>query len=143
MIVCDANALYIAYDRSEPRHQLVVAALRAERQARLLSPFVLAEVDYLLATRLGVIVEDQLLADVEDGVYQLCAFETDDVRAARSLVSTYKDLNIGLADASNVVLAHRYSTTNILTFDERHFRALRPLSGVESFTLLPLDATGG
>ncbi len=140
MMVCDANALYIAYDRSEPRHEAVVVALRAEREARLVSPFVLAEVDYLLTARLGVKVEDQLLADVEDGVYQLCSFDIVDVRVARTLVNKYKDLNIGLADASNVVLASRYSTTNILTFDERHFRALQPLSDADAFVLLPLDS---
>jgi predicted nucleic acid-binding protein len=44
-----------------------------------------------------------------------------------------------LADLSIVVLAHRFRTTRIATFDERHFRALRPLDG-GSFTLLPADA---
>ena len=47
--------------------------------------------------------------------------------------------NIGLADASIVVLANRYDTDRVLTLDERHFRALRTLDG-KPFTLLPADA---
>ena len=37
------------------------------------------------------------------------------------------------------VLAERYGTRDILTLDERHFRALRPLTGAGHFRLLPTD----
>jgi uncharacterized protein len=39
------------------------------------------------------------------------------------------------------VAAAQHRTTRILTLDHKHFRALRPLSGEEAFTLLPADAT--
>ena len=48
-------------------------------------------------------------------------------------------MRIGVTDASLVVLAARYRTTRLLTFDERHFRAIKPLHG-EAFTLLPADS---
>lgn len=41
-----------------------------------------------------------------------------------------------LDDADAVVLAARLRTRRILTFDERHFRAVRPLQG-GLFELLP------
>ena len=44
------------------------------------------------------------------------------------------------ADASLVALAARLGTTSIATFDERHFRAMQPLTGEPAFTLLPVDA---
>jgi predicted nucleic acid-binding protein len=50
----------------------------------------------------------------------------------------YVDQRLGLADASVVMIAGRYRTTALLTLDERHFRAVRPLWG-EAFTLLPTD----
>ena len=50
----------------------------------------------------------------------------------------YSDLNLGLADLSVVVLAHRFRTDRLLTFDERDFRAMRPLAGGH-FALLPKD----
>ena len=37
----------------------------------------------------------------------------------------YDSLSIGLADASNVVLANGHDTLDVLTLDERHFRVLR------------------
>ena len=51
----------------------------------------------------------------------------------------YADLRVGLADASVVVLANRHRTLDLLSTDERHFRALRG-SGGKSFRLLPFDA---
>ncbi len=47
-------------------------------------------------------------------------------------------MRIGLTDASLVVLAARYGTTRLLTLDEKHFRAIRPLRG-DTFTILPAD----
>ena len=43
-----------------------------------------------------------------------------------------------IADGSLIVLAAKYQTTRLLTLDERHFRAIRPLHAV-AFTLLPAD----
>ena len=47
----------------------------------------------------------------------------------------YEDLDAGLADLSVVV---RQQTRRLLTFDEHHFRTLRPLNGGR-FPLLPAD----
>jgi len=33
----------------------------------------------------------------------------------------------------------RFETYDIFTLDERHFRAMRPLTGRKSFRLLPAD----
>ena len=62
-----------------------------------------------------------------------------DLQAAE-IAHRYADLKLGLTDASLVALAARLETTRIATFDERHFRAVEPLHGASSFTLLPVDA---
>jgi predicted nucleic acid-binding protein len=80
-----------------------------------------------------------MLTDVASGVYSLAEFGRADVAQATAVIERYADNNIGLADASIVVLAARYATTRVLTFDERHFRAIRPLHA-EAFTILPADA---
>jgi uncharacterized protein len=51
----------------------------------------------------------------------------------------YDGLGLGLADASVVVLAHRFATLRLLTLDQRHFRAVTSIDG-HPFTLLPFDA---
>ena len=61
-----------------------------------------------------------------------------DLAAAAGLCERHADLEIGLADASAVVLADRWGTTAIATFDHRHFRVLAPLAG-GAFRLLPED----
>ena len=52
----------------------------------------------------------------------------------------WSELDLGLTDASLVVLAERYETLDIATVDHRHFRAVRSLDGGRPFRLLPTDA---
>ena len=59
-----------AYDRDDSFHRDVVRILHTD-QRRMLSPFVLAELDYLLATRAGQSAELQALQDVAGGAYDL------------------------------------------------------------------------
>jgi hypothetical protein len=54
------------------------------------------------------------------------------------VVDQYRDLGIGLADASIVVLADRVGTNDLLTLDERHFRAVATVDG-DTFRLFPSD----
>ena len=58
------------------------------------------------------------------------------------MIETYGDLEVGLADASIVVLSRRYEVLDLLTLDERHFRTLRG-SGGRPFRLLPADGDAG
>lgn len=104
----------------------------------MLSPFALAELDYLLATRVGQRQQLALLEEVGRGTFRLEPFTNADVKSAVSVLDRYADLNLGLADASNVVIADRYGATDILTLDERHFRTVVGDSG-DPFRLLPAD----
>lgn len=139
MILLDTSGLLAALDASEARHAQAALALRAAGSPRLLSPFVLAELDYLLATRVSGGAERGLLAEVVRGAYKLEPFGSDDVAAALQVLQRYPDLDLGLADASLVVLADRHQVTDILTLDERHFRTVRRTDG-RPFRLLPTDA---
>lgn len=139
MILLDTSGLLAALDASQRTHHGALEALRAAPPPWVLSPFILAELDYLLATRVGQAAERALLFEVGRGVYRTEAFEADDIAAAERVIGRYAALEIGLADASLVVLAHRYGVRDILTLDERHFRALRGPGG-RPFRLLPADA---
>lgn len=139
MIVLDTSGLLSAIDASQLHHAAALRALTVSDPPWILSPFVLAELDYLLATRIGSAAERALLAEVARGVYRLEAFDEEGVAAAERIIGRYADLDIGLADASIVVLANRYGIRDILTLDERHFRALRG-PGSRPFRLLPADA---
>ena len=138
MILLDTSGLLAALDSSQRQHGEAVAALRASRGPLALSPFVLAELDYLLATRIGPAAALALLAEVARGAYRLEPFDAADIAAAHDIVEEYGDLDVGLADASIVVLAHRYETRDVLTLDQRHFRTLRGPAG-RPFRILPAD----
>lgn len=139
MILLDTGGLYAALDANEELHGAAVASLVAAKPPRLLSPFVLAELDYLIGTRVGHAAQLALLEEVVQGVYQLEPFAPEDVEHARALMDKYEDLRIGLADASVVVLALKHRVLDVLCTDEHHFRALRGPGG-KRFRLLPRDA---
>jgi uncharacterized protein len=138
VILLDTSGLLAAIDSSQHRHAETAEALKGTSAPRVLSPFVLAELDYLLATRVGPDAALALLAEVARGAYRLESFDAGDVATARKLIEKHGDLEIGLADASVVVLSHRYGTLDVLTLDERHFRALRGSDG-RRFRILPAD----
>lgn len=139
MIVLDTGGLYAALDANEALHGRAVAALVAATPPRVLSPFVLAELDYLIGSRVGHHAQLALIDEVTRGAYQLEAFASEDVGHAKRIMERYADLRIGLADASVVVLANRHRTLELLCTDERHFRALRGIGG-KPFRLLPSDS---
>lgn len=139
MIVLDTSGVLAALDTSEPAHRAARDAIEADEGPFLISPFVLAELDYMLASR-NIDAELDLLRQIGAGAYRLEQMCADDVLAATDLVERYRDLNIGLADASIVLIADRARTRRLLTLDVRHFRAVRPLAGGR-FTLLPANTT--
>ena len=66
-------------------------------------------------------------------------FSVDDVVRARDLMHGYAHLGrFGIADASNVVLAERHGTRDILTADQRDARETE-LPGGRYFRILPCD----
>lgn len=140
MIVADTSGLLAWFNRAEPAH-LSVAGVMEGDDVLVVSPFVLAELDYLLATRVGVEAELAALAELAAGAYLLAGFAESDLDSAARVIDTYRDQAIGLADASIVVLAARFGTKRLLTLDRRHFAVLRPLDGGR-FDILPPAGSG-
>ncbi|HEX9644984.1 MAG TPA: PIN domain-containing protein [Acidimicrobiia bacterium] len=138
MIIADTSGLLAAVDADEACHEVCKAVVLDAAEPVVLSPFVLGELDYLLRRKRGVAVELAILADVAAGAYRLATMTAADVASARTVVERYRDLDIGLADASIVVLADRFRTADVFTLDVRHFRAMRPIDG-DTFRLLPAD----
>jgi len=137
-LLIDAGGLYAQANADEPRHAAVAQVLREERQTIVTTELAVAEADYLILDRLGVDVELAFLDDLVAGTFVVECLSRDELELARRLVERHRDLRIGLADASLVVLAQRHGSTRILTFDERAFRAVVPLQG-GAFTILPAD----
>ena len=138
MILLDTSGLLAALFDDQRQHEECARVLREAEGPLILSPFVLAETDYLIQKYAGVKAEILFLEDVERGAYELVSFHPDEMRTMRIMVTRYKDLNIGITDASLIVLADRYGCRDVLTLDLRHFRAMRPTTK-KSFRILPAD----
>jgi predicted nucleic acid-binding protein len=138
VIVLDTSGLLAAIDSSQHRHEAAAVVLRGSAGPLLLSPFVLAELDYLITTRVSATAARALLDQVAAGVYRLEPMDATDVAAAAEVIDRYEGLRLGLTDASLVVLADRYGTSDLLTLDERHFRAVSGPGG-RPFRILPSD----
>ena len=140
MILLDTSGLLAALFPDQRLHKECAAALRDAEPPRILSPFVLAELDYLILKYAGVEVELMFLDKVRRGVYDLADVDSYEMADVQAVIKKYASLCVGLADAATVLLAEKYKTRNILTLDERHFRAMKTASR-KSFRILPADRT--
>lgn len=138
-LILDTAPLVSLADVSEPRRDAVLAALRDEDGPLILPAPTTAEIDYLLGSRFGQGAREAFLTDLASGRFTVACLELDDYTIAVDLDRRYADLGLGLVNSSAVILAARHRTRRILTFDERHFRAVTPLDG-GAFTILPADS---
>ena len=138
MIVTDTSAILAYMNSHDAFHGEVRAWLESEDRPLVTTPMVIAEVDHLVLTRGGPAALAALRADLLAGAYTVEWWPAAMAAAAR-VADRYADTNLGLTDASLVVLADHLGIIDIATLDERHFRAVRPLAGATAFRLLPMD----
>lgn len=142
--IADANALYRLLDPNLTGHQEHRKALAAVSHL-VISPMVLAELDYLITAPAGTRKALAAARFIERNTATR-RFEVPTVSAhlsaAIAVAEGYADADggkgVGLTDAMNVALAAAYRTDGMFTTD-RHFRMIRPLTGHPAFRLLPDD----
>ncbi len=137
-LILDATTLVAMADAKEPRLEALLKVRQSEKGSLILPAPVAAEVDYLLGKRFGHRARRAFLGDLAALRYDVACLEPDDYTSVATLDARYADLNLGLADCSIILLAARYKTRRLLSFDEQHFRAVAPLQG-GAFELLPTD----
>ena len=138
-LLIDAAPLVALADPEEPCREQILGLLTAETEALVIPAPTTAEVDYLLGQRFGHAARRAFLRDLAAGRFVVAGLDREDYATIVGLEARYADLRLGLADCALVVLADRFRTERIVSFDERHFRAITSLRG-GAFTLLPADA---
>jgi predicted nucleic acid-binding protein len=136
VLICDTSCLLAYFDESDAFSARVSAVIEADSGPFVISPYIVAELNHLLATRRGTPAEIAVLEELSSGAWDLAEFGRAEVRQALAVIDRYSDQDLGLADASLVVLAARYRTDHLLTLDRRHFGVVRAIDGTR-FTLVP------
>ncbi len=139
MIVLDSSFVVALLEGSDAGHQEAADFYATAEGGFATTPLVLAEIDYMLDSRGTPAALEAFHREVRAGSLGVEWWPKLDVKAAE-IAGRYADLGLGLTDASLVALAGRLETNRIASFDERHFRAVEPLTGASSFVLLPADA---
>ena len=139
VVVADTSALIAFFNETDKHHGAMRKGI-AQVGHLVVSPCVLAELDYLVATRQGPPAAGAIIRYVA-GRVAAGRWEVPGIGplllAAHAVLEDYPA--IGLADAMNVVLAREFRTEVIATLDYRHFRVIRPLTPGAAFRLLPAD----
>ena len=87
MITLDTSALYALLDRRDPDHVRVLEGLQADPGPFLVPAGIMAELAYLVESRLGAAAMDAVLADLESGAYSLDCGEDDLARDPQSRIA--------------------------------------------------------
>ena len=138
MTVVDTSLIYALLDANDNNHQSAVDWYTSATPALVTTPLVLAEVDHLAGARLGSTAQSAFRHDLTSGAYDITWWSEATAQCVE-IAEQYRDLRVGLTDASLVALSARLGTTEVATFDERYFRAMHPITGGNSFRLLPAD----
>ena len=96
----------------------------------------LAEVAYLVESRLGVRAELALIEDLATGGFNVDAPHPSDWLRIAQLTARYADVGLGMVDASIIAAAERLGITRIATLDRRHFGIVRP-AHTDLFDVVP------
>jgi hypothetical protein len=135
-LLVDAGPLYAYVDADDKHHAKCLELLEVHPGPLVVPMLVIAEVAYLLETRLGSLAEVRFLGDLACGNLIAEPVAASDWLRIAELTSSYRDLPLGSVDASVVAAGERFEVTQLATLDHRHFTVVRP-AHIDAFELLP------
>ena len=98
-MIADTSGLLALFNRTEPEHEPVRRLVAGIEDPLVVSPYVVAELDYLVATRVGVDAELAILEELAGGAYDLAHLEATDLSRASTVIARSRDQSIGIAEA--------------------------------------------
>ena len=114
-ITLDTSALFALANRRDPEHAQAKTAFLADPGPHLVPAGILAEIGYLIESRLGTRAVGLFLESLAGELTLGCGEE--DLPRVAALVERYADLPLGLADACVVACAERNGGA-LLAFDD-------------------------
>lgn len=134
-LIVDTSAALALLDADDPAHEACVAVASADHEL-IVPPLALVEIDYWCRKKDAGQALAAFVGDIRNGAYELASLSVGDVQRALELGEQYRDLDLGLVDASVIALAERLQIARVLTLDRRDFSVVRPRH-CAALTLLP------
>jgi len=119
-ILVDTGAIFALIDRRDANHaaaRRILARLKTQRTAPLVTNFVVAETHALLLTRIDAAVARGWLLDLAWPVERVTA---DDETRARSIIARHTDKTFGYVDSTSFAVMERLGLKTAFAFDP-HF----------------------
>jgi len=119
MITIDTSAILALFNSRDMDHEAVVRVFRSHGDHYVIPAQVMAEMCFMINSRLGNVSVLRLLDNLRTGKLYLHCGE-DDIARIHELVVRYADMPLGFADAAVIACAERHGG-KVLTLDHRHF----------------------
>jgi predicted nucleic acid-binding protein len=123
-LIVDTGPLVAMVDATDPDHKRCAELLQRSAERRVVPVCVLVEVEYLLRPWPKGFAA--LLADFEAGALELLDLPTRWLSRAGELLDRYRDLPLGLVDATVVAATEMLREAKVATLDHRHSRLCDP-----------------
>jgi uncharacterized protein len=133
-LIVDTGPLVALLDATDPDHERCATLLGDTNEPRIVPVCVLVEVESLLRPWPQALAA--LLADFDAGAFELLDLPTRWLLRSGELIERYRDLPLGLVDATVIAAAEMLRETKVVTLDHRHFTVVRP-SHTAALELLP------
>jgi predicted nucleic acid-binding protein len=139
VILVDTGPVVAAINRRDPDHTRCRKLLDDYAGQLLITPYVVAEICWMAASRLGAHAEANVVDAVAAGDFTQVTIEPEDLVRISEFLHKYHDLHSGdglsIADASVAAVAERLNIREIATLDVTDFSLIRPRH-LNHFTLL-------
>lgn len=132
-LILDTGPLVALLDATDPDHERCVELIQGSSERRVVPVCVLVEVEYLLRPWPRAFAA--LLAEFGGGSLDLLDLPGRWLLRAGELLDRYRDLSLGLVDATVLAATEMLGEPKLATLD-RHFHAVRP-THCEALQLLP------
>jgi predicted nucleic acid-binding protein len=136
MLVVDAGPLVAAAAVDDRHHERCVALLSKAPPPLLVPALVVTEVAYFLGDRMGPSAERAFAGAIREGELLVEPVDRSDWPRIVELLDRYRDLSLGIVDASVVTACERLGAETLATLDRRHFSVVRPRH-CDALTLVP------
>ncbi len=133
-LILDTGPLVALLDATDPDHGRCTELIGTSNERRMVPICVLVEVEYML--RPWPTAFSALLAEFDAGSLELLELPKRWLLRAGELLERYRDLSLGLVDASVLAATEMLDETKLATLDHRHFLTVKP-AHCETLQLLP------